>query len=43
MAEEVEFEDNRAYYDRICKELRRKHKQQVEVNSEVKEYATVEA
>jgi hypothetical protein len=43
MAEEVGFEDNRAYYDRICKKLRQKHKQQVQVNSEVKEYATVGA
>ena len=43
MAEEVGYEDNRAYYDRICKELRQKHKQQVHANSEVKEYATVEA
>jgi hypothetical protein len=43
MAEEVGYEDNRAYYDRICKELRQKHKQQVHANSEVKEYATVKA
>ena len=43
MAEEVGFEDNRTYYDRICKELRQKHKQPEEISSEVKEYATVEA
>ena len=41
MAEEVGFEDNRTYYDRISKELRQKHKQPEEMKEEIREYVTL--